>query len=269
MDELVLIKLGGSVITDKRRAFCARESVIRRLGKEILEARKKGEEKLVIGHGSGSFGHVVAKKFETHKGLINKKNKKSVQGLVETSEAAGEINRIVVKNLIRVGLPVKSFAPASFLMAKEGRLEKGFFDPVKRALTIGVIPVIFGDVVMDMGMGFSIFSAEVSLNVLAQKLKREYRVTRMIHCTGTNGVYDAQGETIAKITPENFAGWKGEIGSAEGVDVTGGMSHKVEESLKMAKKWGIVTVIVNGARAGVLEEAIVGENLAKATVVGH
>ena len=72
MSELVLLKLGGSVITDKSQPFTAREDTIRRLGREIRQALEDQPNlRLVLGHGSGSFGHVVAQNYRTREGIID------------------------------------------------------------------------------------------------------------------------------------------------------------------------------------------------------
>lgn len=265
MQELILIKLGGSVITDKSKRFFAKEDVIRRLGKEIAEADKGYRGKIVVGHGSGSFGHIVAAKYKTHKGLTGKD---SLQGLVLTADAAAQINRIVTANLLKSGLKVVSFAPASFILAKGQQTDRIFSDPIRHFLETGGIPVIFGDVVMDQERGFCIFSAEKVLNSLVEELVRDYKVLRIIHCGRTDGVYDSERGTIPKITPKNFRELKKEISGSEGVDVTGGMLHKVEESLAMASKHKIKTVIINGNAPGQLKKAILGKRVKSTTVEG-
>jgi isopentenyl phosphate kinase len=72
LSELVLLKLGGSVITDKTRPFTARLDVIERLAAEIKNAlTDRGDDlRLIIGHGAGSFGHEAAAKM-THKGAAD------------------------------------------------------------------------------------------------------------------------------------------------------------------------------------------------------
>ncbi|NIV31979.1 MAG: uridylate kinase, partial [Anaerolineae bacterium] len=70
MSELVFVKLGGSVITDKTRAETARPDLIARLAGEVASAlAKQADLKLVLGHGSGSFGHMVARRFGTREGV--------------------------------------------------------------------------------------------------------------------------------------------------------------------------------------------------------
>ena len=256
MEQLILIKLGGSVITDKGRPFYARQRVIRRLGKEIKQAQREYDGRLIIAHGSGSFGHVLASKYKTHKGLVGKN---SLKGLAETADVAAQINRIVVYNLLKVGLKVVSFAPASFIVAKSQRLYRAHLTPIKYSLKIGAIPLVYGDVIMDKDSGFCIFSAEKVLNTLIRGFAKDYRISKVIHCGRTNGVYNEDGKTIEKITQANFRKIKKQIGESEDVDVTGGMLHKVKESLKIASKFGLEAAVINGTVSGQLAKAIAGE----------
>ena len=79
MRELVFVKLGGSLITDKTKPFTARMDIIKRLAEEIHEAKGEGKLKLLIGHGGGSFPHVPAKKYQVHKGVISLRHTGALQ----------------------------------------------------------------------------------------------------------------------------------------------------------------------------------------------
>ncbi|MGD0523191.1 MAG: isopentenyl phosphate kinase [Candidatus Microgenomates bacterium] len=260
--KLILIKLGGSLITDKSKAFTAREKVIARLGKEIRKA--SGKSKIIIGHGSGSFGHSVAAKYQTQKGIINSK---SVGGFPLVADAARKINEIVMDIFLANKLPVVSFSPLSYLYTNNQKLKSKFLAPITKSLAIGLIPVIYGDVIMDESMGFCIYSGEKSLNVIAQELSKFYNIT-IIYCGETTGVYNALGETIAKINSQNFPDFKKNIGGSASTDVTGGMLHKVEESLYIAKELGIQTLIINGTVKGNLQKAILGK-VVKGTLISN
>ena len=83
----------------------------------------------------------------------------------------------------------------------------------------------------------------------------------MVYITDVDGVYDENGKTIPQITPGNFEQIRSSIASAKGVDVTGGMFHKVEEALTVAKKYKIETLIINGTKKGNLKKAILGEQV--------
>lgn len=260
---LYIIKLGGSIITDKKKEFTAKETVIQRLAREIREAQKKTGAKILLGHGSGSFGHVMATKYGVKNGLTNKK---SFRGLPLVADAAVQINRIVIRNCLAEKLPVVSFSPASFVTAKNKQPDKLFCDPLMNALTTGFLPVIYGDVIMDSQIGFCIFSTEKTLGLLAEKLQKHFAKITMIYCGDTNGVYDENKKTIPKISRNNFGKFKKAITGSAGVDVTGGMLHKIEECLAVAGKLGISTLIINGNTKGELKRALLGKKV-KGTLI--
>ncbi len=252
MKNLILIKLGGSVITDKSKEYFVREENISRLAREIKVASKKFSGKIIIGHGAGSFAHTPASLYKTKEGIINDK---SLFGMCVTEEAARVLNSIVIKKCISEGLPVFPFSPASFLISDAKVCLKSYFDPVKKALQLGVIPVVYGDVVVDKTIGCTIFSTEKILSILAHELQKDYKI-KIIYVTDVDGVYDEKGKVIPEISNKNFKSLKSSIIGADGVDVTGGMLHKVEEALKLAKDTGIKTLIVNGKKPGLLKKAI-------------
>ena len=67
---LLFIKLGGSLITDKDQAESARADIIFTLLQEIRQQlQREPSLKILIGHGSGSFGHHAARKFGTRQGV--------------------------------------------------------------------------------------------------------------------------------------------------------------------------------------------------------
>ncbi len=261
--DLILIKLGGSLITDKNKPFCAKREVIRRLAKEIKSALSPKYD-LIIGHGSGSFGHTVASKYQTQKGIINKD---SIWGLSLVADAAIQINRIVVDEFLKAKIPVVSFAPASFITAKDQKLDKILTSQIKNSLKIGSIPIIYGDIVMDSQQGFCIFSGETTLDILAKKLMQDYKNVWVILCGDTNGVLDPKGQTVPKINKQNFAKISAGVGGSASTDVTGGMLHKVKTSLDLASNFGIKSYIINGKTPNKLKEILMGKNSQDVTLI--
>jgi isopentenyl phosphate kinase len=247
MKNLVFVKLGGSLITDKSRPYTIREDVIKRICKEIHEARKG--KPLLIGHGGGSFPHVSAKRYETHKGFINDK---SWEGFVRVQDDAAKLNRIIVSSLIGAGEKAMSFKPSASCIARDDRIIEGYIKPIESALSEGLIPVPYGDVCLDLKKGFCIISTEEVFRFLAKKLKPE----RIIMAGKTDGVLDSEGNVIKEIRKNNFENIKKSLTTSDGfADVTGGMVLKVEKSLET----GIETEIINGLKAGVLKRSFLGE----------
>lgn len=248
MKDLVLIKLGGSVITDKSKLFTARVETIKRLVKEIKKKYINKETHLIIGHGQGSFAHIPAAKYQTQKGIVNSN---SVFGFAEVSEMAKRPNTILTQEFLKAKIPAVSFSPMSFIYTNKMKVKKILISHIYRAMNLGLIPVVYGDVILDDSkQGFGIYSGETTLDILASKFVKNYRSAKVIYYTDTFGVLDGRGRTIAKITPKNFGKIKKYLKGSGNTDVTGGMVHKVEESLKMVIKLDIEIYIVNGLEQG-------------------
>jgi isopentenyl phosphate kinase len=262
VEKLTIIKLGGSLITDKKTPLKAREGVIARLAKEIVSAAKTYRGKIIIGHGSGSFGHSAAAKYQTQKGLSSSLSlRKKLQGVSEVADVASRLTKIVVKHLRRAGIPAVAFAPGSFIYADKQKGKRFFVEPIKEALKREVVPLVYGDVVFDKSQGYGIFSTEKVINVLVKGLAKDYQFDRIIYCGDTNGVYGADGKAIPVINSANFSKIKKAIGISGATDVTGGMYHKVAESLKLAKKYKTRILIINGKTPGLLKKAIQGKKV--------
>jgi isopentenyl phosphate kinase len=259
MKEIILIKLGGSLITDKSRPMTPRPDIIHRLGAEIKSAlSKKKNIQIILSHGSGSFGHIPAKKYGTADGF---KNKLGRLGACITNDVAAKLNRIVVQELISAGLPVAFIPPSSIFIAENGKPNKIFINPVLVLLNKGIIPVLYGDVIWDTKRGSSIFSGETCLKIISRELiKRDWKIIRDIQLGIEKGVLDENGKVIPLITSEKFKKLNREIGGSANQDVTGGMWHKVKESLEMAKS-GIETLIACGAIKGLAYKAITGKKV--------
>ncbi len=255
MKKIILVKLGGSIITDKSQPYTARPEKIRQLAGEMRIAWDKNF-RFLVAHGSGSFGHTSAAKYGTASGI---KKKEDVYGLAIVQEDAIKINRIVNEIFLGENLPVLSFVPSSFTIASRKKLTGIFVGPIAEALRIEALPLVFGDIILDKKLGCCIYSGETTLDNLIRPLNKEgFKVDKVIQCGNTDGVYDEQGKTIAKITPKDFRKIAKGLGNSAATDVTGGMWHKIEECLKMAQQ-GIDSLIINGEKEGNLLKAILGE----------
>src|SRR5436305_7194670 len=150
MTEAILVKLGGSLITDKARAETARLPVIRRLAGEIARAAASSPFRLIVGHGSGSFGHVAAARYRLAGGLVGPDQ---LPGVSFTQERAAALHRQVVTDLLAAGALPYSLAPSSMLVTAGGEPAEFLAKPLLLALEHGLLPVLYGDVVMDRDQG--------------------------------------------------------------------------------------------------------------------
>ena len=133
---------------------------------------------------------------------------------------------------------------------KNHKVYKLFLDPIGETLARGIVPVIYGDMIIDVILGCMAFSSEKVLGILALKFGPQFDRVKIINCTGTDGVYDKSGNTIPVINTNNFETFKHFIGPSDQIDVTGGMVHKVMESLKLAQKIDAEIYVLNGLSRG-------------------
>ena len=257
MAGLVLLKLGGSLITDKGKAETANLAAISRLAKEIHEARNAGGFKIVVGHGGGSFPHRAADKYQTQKGV---KGKESYRGIALVQDAAARLNRITVKSLLDAGENAISIQPSACMVTEGGLITDGYLKPIERALDFDMVPVPYGDVAFDLKQGCSIISTERILSFIARKVG----ATRIVIAANEEGVWEdfpQKKKLVGEITPRNFPLIKRHLQGSGDVDVTGGMLHKVERMLDLANVTGADVVIVNGSVPGRLKDALLGKNV--------
>ena len=168
---LIFLKLGGSLITDKTRPYTARLAKLDDLAIQIAAAlRENADLRLVLGHGSGSFGHQAASQFDTRRGVSGPE---AWRGFAEVWYQASTLNRLVIEALRRAGLPAVTFSPATSVTAHDGKVFIWDHYPLQSALSNGLLPVIHGDVVFDEVRGGTILSTEDLFVHLARQLNPE------------------------------------------------------------------------------------------------
>lgn len=253
--ELTLVKLGGSLITDKTRSQVVRPDRLRALARELARAREGGAGPVLIGHGSGSFGHVEARRHGLDRPLADAGQ---WMGVARTQDRAAVLHRLVIEALLREEIPTFSWAPASALVAADGRPESGEVTPLGRALDAGLVPVVFGDVILDRIRGASICSTEEVFRFLATALPAtDWTVRRILWMGETAGVWDADGATLTRLDAVSAAELAASVGGSRGIDVTGGMTHRLETALALADR-GVESWILDGRERDRLYRALLG-----------
>jgi len=228
--------------TNESLANAARHSEIKRVAEEI--AACPGE--LVLVHGAGSFGHVPAKRY----GLPDNF---STEGLRVTHNSVVRLNNLLVESLSDAGLSPLPVHPLSCVLLKDGRIEMFAAGPIEEMVKDGLLPVLHGDVAMDVTRRAGIVSGDQIVPYLAKALHSE------VVAVGSNvdGVM-ASERLIPEITRKDLPSIEKYLGGSAGVDVTGGMKGKLLEMLDLADA-GICSVIFNAARKGNITRALSGE----------
>ncbi len=254
--ELVVLKLGGSVITEKNKPLTPNLQAIRRLSGEIAQANVTS---LVLVHGGGSYGHPIA---SAHRISLGFKDRTQIVGFSRTHEAMVSLNTLLVGNFLDQGLPALGMAPSSFIVTKNGRIHFFADEPLKQAINTGLVPVLYGDAMLDVDQGFSILSGDQISSFLAVRLDAD----RLIMGVDVDGVFDAdpKRDPTARLMPhlklDKLEEVKAKIQGTRTPDVTGGMWGKILE-LKTPVAKGVQTTILNALKPGVTLKALRGEEV--------
>lgn len=257
----IILKIGGSVITDKNGELAARTEVMNRLAEEIEKAQVKS---LVIVHGGGSFGHPTAQKYGIKDGL-----REDVQkvGFAETHHVMTVLNGLVMDSLVWHSIPAVSVTPSSCIITENGRI-KTFEDAIlKMLLNMGFVPVLYGDATLDEKIGFAVLSGDQLVAYLARKLS----ATRIIIGVDTDGLYDADpkmaknAKLYTHLTLRELEKIKDTLGKSTASDVTGGMLGKIAELIPAIAQ-GIPVAIVNAAKPNRTYKALIGD-MVEGTVI--
>jgi isopentenyl phosphate kinase len=256
---LIFLKLGGSLITDKAHARAPRHDVIQRLAGEVSEARaERPELALVLGHGSGSYGHVEAERYGTARGVSTPEE---WRGMAEVWRVADLLNRIVIDAFAEAGIPVMRFSPSSGGIAQLGRVVALPSEPIRMALEGGLVPVVYGDVMFDQERGGMIAPTEASFAYLASRLRPQ----RILLAGLERGVYSdfPRGRTvIPELTGEAWGALRSSVGGSVNADVTGGMASKVQAMMDVVENLpGLCALIYSGEVPGATRRALVGEDV--------
>jgi isopentenyl phosphate kinase len=254
---VVYVKLGGSLITDKRLAETPRLDVIRQLAAEVRAAQTEQPDlQIVLGHGSGSFGHVYGRRYGTRAGVTDAAG---WYGFAAVADAAARLNRMVVAALLEAGVAAWAIQPSVALRGADGQVTAGPDATVALALERGLLPVVFGDVMLDSVRGGTIVSTEEIFAWLAAASPP----ARIVLAGEVAGVYTADplmnpaAVRLAEVTPASLAALRSGLGGSHGVDVTGGMAAKVEQALDWVARWpGLEVILCSGLEPGTLHAAL-------------
>jgi isopentenyl phosphate kinase len=248
---LVFVKLGGSLITDKRVEGSFREDVVHRLGHEIQAALVSDTSlHVLIGHGSGSFGHFAARQYETIHGV---KTPEQWRGFAHVATTAAELNYLTTRALQDAGLPVWRIQPSASAYSHDGVIVRLAIDPFREGLAHGIVPLVYGDVSLDETRGGTIISTETIFFYLARHLP----VSQILLLGEVEGVYDQAGQVIPTITPANLSAVEEALGGSAGTDVTGGMETKVRDMVALVQLVpGLTIRIMDGTRPELLHRAL-------------
>ena len=257
---MILIKFGGSVITDKSRYRTFNAERVRRLCREIRDSG----EKVIIVHGAGSFGHVLAKENRLNDGYLNDSQ---IPAVAQVCYDMRDLNSMIVRELNDAGLPAVSVPTGSCFMMDDRKLKINDHSVLTSMFEKGIMPVMFGDVVMDSKLGFAICSGDQIMELLT----KIFHPSRVVFVSDIDGLYDddpknnRNAKLIENVDKKALDGVRTDITVA---DVTGGVRGKMETMLRMCSE-GCDCILVNGAVEGRLLTLLKGGKVPCTTARGE
>lgn len=250
---LVIIKLGGSVITFKEKPLSANYKAINNISKIL----SKLEIPLIIVHGGGSYGHYWSVKFDMH----TKLQKYPPHGISVVHSSMLKLNNIIIDTLVKYGLNPYGISPSSFLI--NGQPNSNKILELKKMTKYNIIPVTYGDAVYVKNNKYSILSGDVLMTILSKILNP----SKIIFALNVDGLYNNMKEKkiIKEIKFENAKSYKNKqtkfnlMNNTNIDDVTGGIKRKVEEATKIAET-GKDVIFINGLDSTQIQNAIQDKN---------
>ena len=249
---MAILKLGGSILSDKNIPYSIKWDNLERIAMEIKNAldyykSQDRDIKLIIVHGGGSFGHPVAKKYlkvENNKKIFINMEK----GFWDIQKAMRRFNNIVIDTLQSYDIPAVSIQPSSFVVFGD----KMIFDTsaIKEMLKRNLVPIIHGDITVDDKNGYKIISGDDIVPYLANELKADL----ILYATDVDGVL-INNKPIKRIDKDNIDEILGYLSGSNSIDVTGGMRYKIE----MIRKNRCRGFVFNGNKAKNIYKALLGD----------
>jgi len=226
--DLVLIKLGGSVVTHKERAMTLNKRATDRIIKSLLNVKIP----IILIHGGGSFGHYWSIKY----GMHSKPERYSSEGIAVVHESMISLNQFIIKTMLKLKMNPYPIPPYSLILGKKP-LPKKIFE-LAHMTEDKIVPVTYGDIVYRTRHKYSILSGDELMTLISTVL----RPKKVIFAINVDGIYeDPQTKNVIHTIDEKslikFSDVK--------LDITGGMKRKVREASKISLA-GIDVHFVNG-----------------------
>ncbi len=247
-----VVKLGGSVLTDKSGEQAVRSEVLDRLADELASA---GGE-LVVVHGAGSFGHPLAMEHGLVSGI---QDDASLQAASQVHADVRRLSLMVLDALRSAGLAPAGLSPMGLLSCSDAKPGAWNLVPIHRMLGLGLTPVTHGDLVLDTSRGLTVLSGDT----IAREIARFLQAERVVFVADVDGIHtappDKGGELLEAPSRGELEAALDTASTGDGPDVTGGMAGKLETILALQQA-GTEVAVVNGLEPDRLRGALTGKH---------
>jgi len=259
--EVLVFKLGGSLLTDKSTPYTLREDVIKSVAVEIKECIDLGLIKnLVIVHGVGSCGHHPVLKYNLHKGF---RNKDQLISMSKTQQIVNIFRKTIAKTFLEEGIPINLMHASSMVVGTKMVITDYTFNSLQGFLSLGMVPLIGGDMMYDTSMGFSVCGGDQ----LAVVLSRVLRANRLLFATDVAGVFDKDpklgehAQLLREININEVEHLLSKASESPKTDASGKMRGKLHSltSIKDLIREGLDVAILSMNKKGVLTNYLKGQ----------
>jgi isopentenyl phosphate kinase len=257
-NEIVLLKLGGSLLTDKDKPYSIREDVVKSAIQQIIDANKK----LILIHGGGSFGHPLAKEYSISAG-INSSIPHQILGLTKTHQSMNNFNSYLIDLFLKKEYPALSIQASSIFIKDSLKISTQSIDIIETALDLNILPILYGDIILDKQGSFSIISGDQIIFELCENLKK-YQISKVIFVMETDGIYindEDPNQKNLSLATKLYLGDLENLNLADlgqKIDVTGGIQGKIN-SIKEICKYNIPVQLLNGLKEGYIYKSLKNE----------
>ena len=267
--KITVIKLGGALITDKSTPYTIREDIIEKAANEIKECIDLDLiEGLVLIHGVGSFGHPPVLKYELYKGF---KDPEQLMHLSSTQQIVNQLRNKIGEVFRKVDIPINLMHASSMVIGNKMKITEFAFEALKGYLSLGMVPLIGGDMMYDNGMGFSVCSGD-QLSVVISK---EVKASRLIFATDVAGIYDSDPKTnkdaslIREININEVETIFKQLDESKAADASGRMKGKLMTlgAVKDLIKSGLNTAILSMMHPNILKNYLKDDDVPSTRII--
>lgn len=256
MPKLLVIKAGGSIITNKNSQQPElRHEIVTHISEQIKIIIDHGDYQIILVHGAGSFGHPLAKKYHLGQGFVQEQAR---FGFAETVNKMLELNQQIVAKFLEMQIKAISLPPHSFIWAKSKSAFSLDTRLLEKYLIENFTPILFGDMILDEVKGCSILSGDTLVGLLAKKLQAK----KVIFLSDVDGVFnhnpkfDKTAKRIPFINDTNLKRVIVSLQTSNKTDTTGEMRGKILAIKNHLKN--IEVYIASGFEKNVLKKIIDG-----------
>lgn len=262
--EIVIIKIGGSVITHKERVgVFIRRKLLSKIGSSLKEALDAHPYlQLLLIHGAGAGGHQIAKKFDLHNGIL-RGEKRQWKGVALTRKENQKLNTRVFEILSDSGLNIIPIHPSSIVIQSKKLISSFRTESIDHIFQNNAIPLLYGELVFDDKMGVSILSGDTSAVFLAKK----YGASRIGFASDIDGIFDCDpylhknAKLLRSITLNELVKQRNiTLSGSHSVDVTGGLLKKISDLMEIGLSESLHSISVfNGLNPKLFSDFLEGK----------